>query len=117
MVPHMSAARPAPTPGECAEIFRALGDPTRLGVLQVLLEGPARVGELATVLDVEQSLLSHHLQVLKAAGLVQATRDGKAVVYRIAPGIGATAADPCLELSCCQVTFPKAPKKSAGKGR
>ena len=104
-------SKPPSTDSECAEVFRALGDATRLRVLQVLLECPARVGDLVRRLEVEQSLLSHHLQVLKGCGLVHATRDGKSVVYRVAPEISAAKKGQCLDLVCCQVTFPGPAKK------
>src|SRR5688572_24678234 len=95
---------------DCAQIFRAVGDATRLGVLQVLLERPARVGELQQRMKVEQSLLSHHLKVLKDAGLVLAVRDGKGVRYQIAPEVLGAKQDQCLDLKCCQVVFPPAAK-------
>jgi len=64
-----------------------LGDETRLAVVQALLDGPRNVGEINTRLKLEQSLLSHHLQVLRRAGVVVSERDGKAVRYRLAPEI------------------------------
>jgi len=90
---------------DCADILRALGDATRLGVLQALLDRPLHVNELMAKLKVDQSLLSHHLKVLRDAGLVQATRDGKAVLYQVAPGIAGAKDDQCIDLKCCQVVF------------
>ena len=55
----------------CAERLKVLADRTRLDVLRRLLTRPHRVGELADDLDVEQSLLSHHLRTLRDAGLVE----------------------------------------------
>jgi DNA-binding transcriptional ArsR family regulator len=89
----------------CADILRALGDPTRLSVLQALLEGPAHVNDLLKRVLVGQSLLSHHLKVLRDAGLVLAKRDGKAVLYKVAPGIADQTPGHCLDLKCCQVVF------------
>ena len=89
----------------CADILRALGDATRLGVLQALLERPLHVSDLMEKLKVEQSLLSHHLKVLRDAGLVTATRDGKAVRYEVSPGIAAAKDGQCIDLKCCQVVF------------
>lgn len=91
--------------GDCADVLRALGDPTRLGVLQALLERPYHVGDLQQKLKVEQSLLSHHLKVLREAGLVLATRDGKAVLYEVAPEIAGAKESQCIDLKCCQVVF------------
>src|SRR5262249_42216945 len=94
----------------CADILRALGDTTRLGVLQALLEGPLHVNDLMEKLKVEQSLLSHHLKVLREAGLVTATRDGKAVRYQVAPEIAGVRENQCIDLKCCQVVFRPALK-------
>ena len=69
------------------QILEHLGDsllqaglwPRCLPLEVLLLE---HVGELVTLLSVEQSLLSHHLALLREAGLVDAVREGKAVLYR-----------------------------------
>jgi ArsR family transcriptional regulator len=103
-----------PTSADCALVLRALGDATRLGVLQALLERPRHVGELQERLGVEQSLLSHHLKILREAGLVLASRDGKAVLYRVAPAIAGAKESQCIDLQCCQVVFrPAGKRKSA----
>jgi ArsR family transcriptional regulator len=94
----------------CADILRALGDATRLGVLQALLERPSHVNDLMEKLGVEQSLLSHHLKVLREAGLVRATRDGKSVRYEVAPAIAGAKERQCIDLQCCQVVFRPSPK-------
>jgi DNA-binding transcriptional ArsR family regulator len=70
-----------------ARFFRALGDPTRVQVLSLLLEGPAEgytVGELVTAIGAPQSRVSTHLGCLRWCGLVQARREGKQVYYRVA---------------------------------
>jgi len=90
---------------ECADILRALGDPTRLTVLQALLQGPLHVNDLQKRVSVGQSLLSHHLKVLRDAGLVLAKRDGKAVLYRVTPAMADQTPGQCLDLKCCQVVF------------
>ena len=100
-----SAMKQAESAADCASILRALGDVTRLSVLQALLEGPAHVNDLMKRVTVGQSLLSHHLKVLRDAGLVIAKRDGKAVLYRVAPGIADANSSQCLDLKCCQVVF------------
>ena len=92
-----------PSTSGCADILKALGDATRLQVLQVLLNGPLHVNDLQEKVAVEQSLLSHHLKVLRDAGLVLAERDGKAVLYRISPDVKGTGQG--IDLKCCQVTF------------
>lgn len=99
----------------CADVLRALGDATRLAVLQALLEGPLHVNDLLKRVSVGQSLLSHHLKVLRDAGLVHAARDGKAVLYKVAPEIADTTPGQCLDLKCCQVVF--SPVSMPGKRR
>ncbi len=88
----------------CANRLKVLADTTRLAVLQILIDGPRHVGELNAVLGIEQSLLSHHLKVLRKEGFVEATRDGKAVLYRLAPDIG-TSAGQAIDLGCCLLSF------------
>ena len=65
-------------------VLSALSQPTRLRIYRTLTKQPAGmpVGELATTLDVPQNLLSSHLAVLAAAGLVKGDRQGRSVRYR-----------------------------------
>ena len=89
----------------CAEKLKVLADKTRLAVMEYLMEKPSHVGGLAEVLDVEQSLLSHHLRVLRKAGLVVADREGKSVVYSVAPETGVPGSRSAINLGCCQLHF------------
>jgi len=81
--------------------FRALGDPTRLRVVQALADGERCVCEIQGHVDVAPNVLSHHLKVLREAGLVRARRRGRWIDYRLdADGIAsATAALTGLGLS------------------
>lgn len=90
---------------DCASRLRVLADPTRLAVCEALMAGPKHVGTLLRELGVEQSLLSHHLQTLRESGLVEAERDGKAVLYRLAPGVGTAKAGQAIDLGCCSLSF------------
>lgn len=63
--------------------FRALGDPTRLRVVEELTKGSRCVCELRERLDVPGPLLSHHLGVLRDTGLVTASRRGRWVDYTL----------------------------------
>ena len=101
-----------PSSPSCADRLKVLADTTRLAVLESLLERPKHVNELMDLLDVEQSLLSHHLAQLREAGLVEATRDGKAVLYQLATGVTTAKAGKALDLGCCQLSFPIQPKSS-----
>ena len=64
--------------------FRALGDETRLRILEHLVAGERSVSDLIVLVDVGQSLMSHHLRILREAGLVVDRRDGKWIHYSIA---------------------------------
>lgn len=66
---------------ELADTFAILGDGTRLSILIACLDGELSVGGLVEKLDLSQSLISHHLRLLKAARLVKARRDGKYMFY------------------------------------
>jgi DNA-binding transcriptional ArsR family regulator len=66
-----------------AEVLRTLANPRRLDILHRLAEGPCEVGRLAEELGANQPNISQHLGVLRAAGLVEAERDGREVRYRL----------------------------------
>jgi len=89
----------------CASILKGLADETRLAVVRRLMDGPKHVGEINATLGVEQSLLSHHLRVLRENGIVEAQRDGKAVLYRLSPRISARRAGQVIDLGCCRLSF------------
>ncbi len=66
-----------------ARYFRVLGDPTRLRLLEALLEGQHTVSQLMAIVNAPQSRISNHLACLKWCGLVTSERRGREVVYRI----------------------------------
>ncbi|WP_293180637.1 metalloregulator ArsR/SmtB family transcription factor [Oceanithermus sp.] len=69
---------------ETARAFKALADPTRLRVLEVLSRGEHCVCEIQRHFEaLPQNLLSHHLRVLKDAGLVRSEKRGRWVHYRL----------------------------------
>jgi ArsR family transcriptional regulator, arsenate/arsenite/antimonite-responsive transcriptional repressor len=69
-----------------AELFRMLGHPVRIRVLELLQAGPTPVRDLVIALDIEPSSLSQQLAQLRRAGLVTAAREGSTVVYALAGG-------------------------------
>jgi len=89
----------------CADKLKTLADRTRLTVMEILMEGPKHVTDLNTVLGLDQSLLSHHLKILRDAGLVKAVRDGKAVLYSLAPGVDLPKTGKSINLGCCKLNF------------
>lgn len=88
----------------CALRLKALADETRLAVVRHLMQGPCHVGDIQTALGIEQSLLSHHLRCLRDAGIVEATRDGKAVLYQLSPTLKRPRQG-IVDLGCCQISF------------
>jgi ArsR family transcriptional regulator len=75
---------PVPLYQAKAELFRTLGHPVRIRVLELLQDGPKAVSELLVELDIEASSLSQQLAVLRRAGIVISTRRGTGVVYELA---------------------------------
>lgn len=94
-------------PEFCASQLKILADVTRLGILEILMDKPQQVGEINAVLGVEQSLLSHHLKVLRKAGLVESRRQGKAVLYSLAEMVKVNATGQVIDLGCCQLCFER----------
>lgn len=70
---------------ETADVFRAIADPTRRGLLDLLAAGEAPVGALAAEFDVSLPAISQHLKVLREVGLVSEQRVGRERRYRIEP--------------------------------
>jgi ArsR family transcriptional regulator len=99
----------ADTSADCATRLKVLADRTRLAVLQTLLHGPRCVSEISSALGVEQSLLSHHLRVLRDAALVEGLREGKHVLYRIAHPVAGADPERTIELGCCRLSFAAGP--------
>ncbi len=64
-------------------LLRALASPHRLRLVHVLDRGSFEVNELARVIELPQAAVSQHLAALRAVGLVEATRDGRFVRYRL----------------------------------
>ncbi|BAY22344.1 ArsR family transcriptional regulator [Calothrix sp. NIES-2100] len=89
---------------DCVDKLKVLADETRLTVLKILMHSPMQVGEINKILVIEQSLLSHHLQVLREAKFVVRERNGKAFLYRLAPEVEITTAE-ALNLGCCILSF------------
>ncbi len=71
---------------ELADFYKVFADSTRVKILCVLLESEMCVCDLAEVLDMTQSAISHQLRVLKQMKLVKNRRDGKTVYYSLADG-------------------------------
>ena len=72
------------TSGQLADIFKVLGDQTRIKLLSLLIAEPEMcVCDIAVALNMGQSAISHQLRVLRAARLVKFRKDGKEVLYSL----------------------------------
>ena len=71
---------------DLAELFKVFGDSTRIRILFVLFEAEVCVCDLAKVLNMTQSAISHQLRILNANKLVNSRREGKSVFYSLADG-------------------------------
>ena len=91
--------------------MRALGEPTRMRIVRLLLEGPRPVNDLCAALDLQPYNASRHLAVLKSARLVEVTKSGQQRIYALA-GTFRDKLDSnhrVLDLGCCRFDFNKLP--------
>lgn len=69
---------------DLAELYKVFGDSTRIRILYLLFEEEMCVCDIAQVLAISQSAISHQLRILKQAKLVKFRRDGKSIIYSLA---------------------------------
>jgi ArsR family transcriptional regulator len=65
------------------ETIRALGDPTRREILRALRDGDLAAGDIAARFPITAASVSHHLNVLREAGLVTSERNGRSIIYSL----------------------------------
>lgn len=70
--------------GLLAKFYRGLGDPTRLRILEFLLQGEKSVGELVSLIGSAQGRISNHLACLRQCGFAVVRNEGRMAYYRIA---------------------------------
>ncbi|MFQ7318285.1 MAG: ArsR/SmtB family transcription factor [Massilimicrobiota timonensis] len=68
---------------ELADLFKVFGDTTRIKILHALFESELCVGDIALVLGMSQSAVSHQLRVLKDSKLIKFRREGKVIFYSL----------------------------------
>ena len=85
---------------DVAELFKVLGDQTRVKILFTLIKDEMCVCDIAQLLGMTQSAISHQLRVLKANKLVKFRRDGKTVFYSLADNHVRTIIDMGMEHLC-----------------
>ena len=96
-------------------VFKALGDPTRRAILDRLREGDLNAGDIAAGFDIGKASISHHLNLLKQAGLVKARRQGQQQIYTLHTMVFQEALQWLMSFPT-QPTSPTPPKGS-GKSR
>jgi DNA-binding transcriptional ArsR family regulator len=98
-------------PQRCAELLAALAAPERLKIVRFLADGPHNVTEIVEMLAIKAVNVSHHLTVLKHAGLIAGKKKGRFVLYSLRPGVLEEAVDAgvpaeALNLGCCRIELP-----------
>ena len=66
-----------------AKLMRGFSDPSRLSILEILIDGPRRVSEIVTATGLSQPNVSTHLSCLRNCGLVSTQQQGKYVIYKL----------------------------------
>ena len=66
-----------------SELFKIFGDPTRLKIINILLNEEKCVSDISNILNISQSAISHQLKILKTSKLVKYTKKGKEVYYSL----------------------------------
>ena len=96
-----------PQAADLARVFKAMGDPVRLRLLSLIAShagGEACVCDLTDVFDLSGPTISHHLKVLREAGLVRGERRGTWIYYRVEPAALARVADVLVPADTVTVT-------------
>ena len=103
---------------DCARRLKALADPERLKIIDVLFQGAKNVSELSSELEQEIVNVSHHLGVLRHAGLVNVERQGRFMIYSLPPDVFAMRSGDCckqVDLGCCSLEIPDEDGKAKAK--
>ncbi len=94
----------------CADQLKALSEPIRLRIVDVLRHGEMTVGDISEFLETELVTVSHHLKILRHAGLIEVERDGRFMIYRLRKDLlqkVARTSQEFLNLGCCRIEVPK----------
>ena len=105
-------SRTVTRPFDCLTAMRALGEPTRLRLVRLLIGGAKPVTELCEALHVTPYNVSKHLRVLKEAGLLEVEKHGQQRIYALAEAFSEKLARNAntLDLGCCQFHFDQLPE-------
>jgi DNA-binding transcriptional ArsR family regulator len=104
-------------PKRCARLLAALAAPERLEIVRLLREGPKNVSDIAAWLKTSLVNTSHHLAVLRNAGILKSERQGRFIFYSLRANVFQPAeeagANEHLNLGCCRIEIPTAHGQSA----
>jgi len=87
----------------CSRKLKAIANPVRWAVVTQLIGGTKTVGELNVSLDMDLTLLSHHLKILRDEGFVECFREGKRMRYRLSTKVELTSSGLGINLGCCRL--------------
>ncbi|QDT93641.1 ArsR/SmtB family transcription factor [Gimesia algae] len=89
----------------CAERLKALGEPLRLRIVNLLRSGEFTVSDIAEFLETEVVTVSHHLQILKNSKIVSPRREGRYIYYRLHSELfqNCNESNHYLDLGCCRI--------------
>jgi ArsR family transcriptional regulator, nickel/cobalt-responsive transcriptional repressor len=93
----------------CAKLLQAIAEPNRIRIIECLWDGSKNVTELSKALEVAIVNVSHHLGVLRSAGLVEDKKQGRFVLYSLSPKYFREdlPMKNSLDLGWCQIAIPK----------
>jgi DNA-binding transcriptional ArsR family regulator len=98
-------------PDVCARLLSALAAPERLKIVRFLRDGPRNVTDIAAMLNEKAVNVSHHLSVLRQAGLLRSRKQGRYVLYSLTPGMMQADEEQGqadrLDLGCCRLEMPR----------
>ena len=98
-------------PFQCSRMLAVISEPQRLRIIECLSEKSRNVGELASCLGKHMVKVSHHLSILRKAGLVKSNRMGRFIYYELQSVLGVSGSTSHLDLGCCRIEFSKISKK------
>jgi DNA-binding transcriptional ArsR family regulator len=98
-------------------VFKALSDPTRRQILQLLRKRPMNAGELAEHFPIAKSTLSAHFAILREANLIEANKNGTVITYMLKVSVLEEALLAFAETVGIGLAIPKPLKKATGKAR
>lgn len=98
-------------PQRCAELLCALASPERLRIVRFLIDGEKNVSEITEALGIPPLNVSHHLNALKQAHLIERRKEGRFVYYSLGEGVLSEAIragipHEALNLGCCELVLP-----------